>query len=347
MKLSLCIVGCGGYAKSVLDDVHDMTDVAQYYFASRDVEKARSYCETYGGIGYFGSYEDAARDPRVKAMYFFTPHDVHLENTRLATSHGKHVLMEKPIARTIPEARELILATQDAGVRLMVAENFRFLPAVDKAKELIAKGAIGDLRLIQVQNEGYDTDAVNWRASVARAGGGRFIDGGVHFVDMLINLGGIPERVYAVAESPKVLPDFGGEDGVLLTAHLPGGVTGLIQYSGGTSITTRCDNVKVTGTRGQLSFPSFGSEVTVETRQGKHTIQTVPARRGVRGMLREFRDCVAEDREPVMSGQEALNDLDALGVLLGADQVAEARRIIAEGPGGPALVAQNPGMTPK
>ena len=84
MTLSLCIAGCGGYARSVLDSVHDMTGEFDFYFASRDEAKAREYCETYGGAGYFGGYEEAAADPRIEAMYFFTPHDTHLGNARMA-----------------------------------------------------------------------------------------------------------------------------------------------------------------------------------------------------------------------------------------------------------------------
>ncbi len=48
MKISLCIMGCGGYAKTVLDDISDMTDLFDYYFASRDEDKAKAYCDQYG-----------------------------------------------------------------------------------------------------------------------------------------------------------------------------------------------------------------------------------------------------------------------------------------------------------
>ena len=114
-KLSICIVGCGKYAHTVMEYIGDMTDEVEFSFASREIDKAREYCEQYGGSAYYGSYEDAAKDPRIDAMYFITPHDLHLENARLAAKHGKHVLMEKPIARTVAEARELIDATSAPG----------------------------------------------------------------------------------------------------------------------------------------------------------------------------------------------------------------------------------------
>ena len=64
-RLSLCIVGCGKYAHTVMEYIGEMTGEIEYSFASRDVDKARSYCERYGGSAYYGSYEDAASDPGV------------------------------------------------------------------------------------------------------------------------------------------------------------------------------------------------------------------------------------------------------------------------------------------
>lgn len=320
MKISLCIVGCGGYAKGVLNDVRDMTDVAEFFFASRDIKKAKAYCKQYGGVDYFGSYEEAASDPRVQAMYFFTPHHKHLENVQLAAKHGKDILMEKPIARTMLEAEEIIDTAESAGVKLMIAENFRFDPAVTKAKELIDAGEIGDLRFVDVRSEGYDISASGWRLDRERTGGGRFIDGGIHYVDVLRNLGGHPEQVYAACHAPKIVPGIEGEDGITVTARFAGGLTGLIQYSGGTPIQRKWDEVRATGTRGQLQFGVFGNEVRLETPTGAQVFPVEPAFRGVRRMLREFYDSITEEREPIMSGQEGLNDL---AVVLASFQSAD------------------------
>ena len=321
MKLSLCIAGCGRYARSVLDDIRDdLDDEIDFFFADLDPQKARSYSETYRGVGHFGNYEDAAADPRIQAMYFLTPHDRHLDDATLAARYRRHILMEKPIARTAEEATELIRAAEAGGVKLMVAENFRFLPIVQRAKELIAQGAIGELRSVQVRREGYDARAVEWRASVVRNGGGRLIDGGIHRIDILLNLGGFPETVYAMVESPKVLPDHEGEDGISIMAQLPNGVTGMVHYSGGTSVAEPSDWVKVTGTRGVISFMPNGSDLTIESRDQKSTVHVEPSRIAVKRMVREFRDCILVGREPLMSGSEALNNL---AVVLAAYESAE------------------------
>ena len=324
MRLSLCIVGCGKYAKTVLRDIHDMTDELELFFASRDLNKAREYCEAYGGSGYFGSYEEAASDPRVDALYFFTPHNLHLENALLAARHSKHILMEKPLALTIDESTEMMKAASDAEVRLMVAENYRFLPAVQKCKDIIKQGYIGNLRLIQIQAESYRA-ATNWRTSAEIVGGGSFIDGGIHFVDVLVNLGGFPDRVYAV-KPPQVFRNVGGEDGMVLVAHLSDGGVGLINYSTATASTRENHLINVTGTKGFLSFTPYGNEMLLDTQDVRRTIRLPEARRGVRSMLREFRDSIAEDREPLMSGKEGLQDL---AVVLGAYESADQGREVS------------------
>ena len=74
----------------------------------------------------FGSYEEAAADPRVQAMYICTPHHLHWEQAVMAARAGKHVLVEKPIALTLEEANDIVAEAQRAGVTLMVAENYRY-----------------------------------------------------------------------------------------------------------------------------------------------------------------------------------------------------------------------------
>lgn len=306
--LRICVAGCGQYARTVMDDLRGMAGAPEFAFASRDADKAKSYCERYGGFAYFGSYEAAADDPRVDAMYFLTPHDLHVEHARLAAQRGKHVLMEKPIARTVSEAREMIDSVERAGVMMMIAENFRFDPAVGKARELIDDGAVGAVRFVEVRSEGMD-GVTGWRLSRSRTGGGRFIDGGIHCVDILRYLGGDVERVYARLQGPTLTPGLEGEDGIALNVGFRGGGSGVLQYSGGTPISHKEDEARVTGEKGRLRFSVFGREVTVETRAGTDVIPVEPAFRGVRRMLREFCDAAAQRREPVMNGREALDDL--------------------------------------
>ena len=307
MRPSLCIVGCGAYAREMLGKIQDTVEGLELYFASRERQKAKQFCDEYGGAGYFGSYDDALQDPRVDAAYLLTPHHRHLQDTLLAARHSKHILVEKPIARTTDEAKQMIAAARDAGVKLMVGENFRFLPAVQRVKEMIEAGAIGSVRLVQIQTEAYQRPG-EWRTIAEFVGGGALMDSGIHYVDILLHLAGFPERVYA-AKLPQVFSQMEAEDGIVITAHLPGAAVGVLTYSIGTPTKGWNHWVNVTGTTGRLSFVPDGTELVVDTPEARSTVELPEAGRGVPAMVREFRNSIMEDREPAMSGEEGLKDL--------------------------------------
>jgi predicted dehydrogenase len=96
----------------------------------------------------------------------------------LAAQAGTHILVEKPIARTLAEARAMLAVAQEAGVTLMVAENYRFMAAVRQCKALVNGGAVGTLRMVQLQEEA-PFRPTGWRNRRALNGGGVFIDDGV------------------------------------------------------------------------------------------------------------------------------------------------------------------------
>ena len=110
VPVGICILGCGGVARAHAAAIRRLGGKARLCFASRSAEKAEQYRRRHGGEAAFGSYEEALADPRVQAAVICTPHDLHLEHARLASSHGVHVLLEKPIGRTLEEADEVIRA---------------------------------------------------------------------------------------------------------------------------------------------------------------------------------------------------------------------------------------------
>ena len=322
MKLPLCIVGCGMYAEAVLGNTRDVAGSFDLYFASRDRDKARRYCERFDGAGYFGSYEEAAASPDVQAMYFLTPHDAHVDNALMAAAHSKHVLMEKPIARTVEEALRMRDACADAGVRLMVAENHRFLPTVVRAKELLDSGEIGDLRAVNMTCDWFG-DTGGWRNSLEMAGGGSFMDAGIHYADTLVLLGGMPEQLYA-ASPPRVLGKE-GEDGISIVAHLSGGAIATIVFSNGTRLSDERLEIVVAGTQETLFFHPFGDAIERQSLDGGR-LEPVGGLGGSSAMLMEFRASILEDREPVMSADEGIADLE---VVLAAYRSVETRAPVA------------------
>jgi len=310
MKLGLCILGCGEFAGTFAQEIAPLADEIDLYFASRDAAKAEAYNVRFHGSGSFGSYQEAAADPRVEAMYLCTPHYLHLEHVTLAARAGKHVLVEKPIARTVAEAEEIIQEARQAGVNLMVAENYRFMAVVRQAKELIEAGAIGHPRLIQLQEEGAFRPA-GWRNSRDLNGGGVFIDGGIHKVDILTFLAGRPQTVYATAPR-RADPNLDAEDALVVVTTSETGVVGVINHSSAKTQDPAPKWVSVLGTEGRLYFELSQSWLKLHDGRSERTLPCPGDRHGLVTMVREFRDSIRQGRQPEMSGREGLEDLEVV-----------------------------------
>ena len=219
----------------------------------------------------------------------------------------------------------MIECARSCGINLMVAENYRFLPALDKALDVMRtadENGIGQLRSIRIICEGYRAPS-NWRRSLRRTGGGVFIDGGIHFVNLLVSLGGFPERISATW-LPKVFKSSEGEDGINILARLPNGASGTVLFSRATNISKTRQHVTVDGGRGRLTFIPYGSEVILEKGATKRKIRTSKSYRGTRKMVREFQESIIENREPLMSGEKGLDDLSiVLAIYKSAESLTE------------------------
>ena len=310
MKLGLCILGCGEFAGTFAQEMAPLGDEIDLYFASRDAAKAAAYNQRFHGSGSFGSYQAAAADPRVEALYLCTPHYLHLEHVALSARAGKHVLVEKPIARTVAEAEEIIQEARQARVNLMVAENYRFMAVVRHAKELIEAGAIGHPRLIQLQEEGPFRPA-GWRNSRDLNGGGVFIDGGIHKVNILTFLAGRPLTVYATAPR-RADPGLDAEDGLVVVTTSATGVVGVINHSSAKTQDPGPKWVSVLGTEGRLYFELSQSWLKLHDGRSERTLPCPGDRHGLVTMVREFRNSIRQGRQPEMSGREGLEDLEVV-----------------------------------
>ena len=306
-ELSICVLGCGGYAADFASKVRSLSGEISLSFASRDASRAKEYWRRFGGRAFYGSYEEAAADPGMDALYICTPHHLHRPHAELGMRFGKHILVEKPIAHNLSDAAAMVNAAQMAGMTLMVAENVRYMAQVRRCRELVLEGAIGKLRLVQFEEE-YPFRPGGWRSYAAMNGGGVLIDGGIHKVHFMRYLGGEPERAFA-AELPKTMAGFEGEDGIVATLVWPGGATGLINHSW-TAGNPKPPMVEVSGSEGRISFEVGSGQLELVKGGMIRVMQFPPDNRGLPSMVREFGQCILEGRDPETSGEEGLRDLE-------------------------------------
>jgi predicted dehydrogenase len=305
--LGLALVGCGRFATFHARAARRLGGAVRIAFASRDAARAESYQRRFGGFAAFGSYEEAAADPRVDALVVCTPHHLHGAHARLAAEHGKAVLLEKPIARTLDEADEIIAAADAAGVVLMVAENVHFAPGFVAARAYLRDGAIGAVRQIVVSARGYRQPS-GWRRRRADMGGGLLIDGGIHYLHLLRDWAGPVERVVAVTP-PNTFSDIEGEDTVFLLLRFRSGAVGALMNSVAAPALRRSQWAWLTGTEGSLGVDHRGRALWLRGSRGSRVRAFVRDRRGLEAQLAEFVAAVREGRPPTLSPESARADL--------------------------------------
>jgi len=319
MTNGLVVVGCGGIAQRHAAAARRLR--VPLVFASRDEDRARRYARTFGGVAAYGSYAAALADPRAAGAIICTPHDRHVADARAAFAAGKHVLLEKPLARTLDEADEIIAEAAVAGRVLMVAEQFHFMPAFRRVKAVLDAGHVGALRELHLIARGFGARG-GWRSSAEAVGGGCLIDGGIHYVHNLRRWGGEVRRVMAL-RPPQTITTMEGEDAIGVLAEMDGGVLGLLSNSLGAPGLPRVQWSTVTGTRGSCFADNRGRFVLV---RGERRPRLSLFRRDVRGyeaMLAAFRDAMARGTAVEMGAAEGRADL---AVVLAAYRSLAGRR---------------------
>ncbi|NDJ74860.1 MAG: Gfo/Idh/MocA family oxidoreductase [Chloroflexi bacterium] len=158
--------------------------------------------------GYENAYTDWRKMLENDQIHVFDnggPNDAHAEPCIAAAAAGKHVFCEKPLARTAEEAKGMLDAVEKAGVKHMVAFNYRFVPAVMQARKLIESGKLGRIyhwRAVYLQEWGMDPKMpTTWRFQKAVAGSGALGDLGAHIIDLARFLVGEPKRVTGMTQN--------------------------------------------------------------------------------------------------------------------------------------------------
>ncbi|MGY5117183.1 Gfo/Idh/MocA family protein [Streptomyces sp. 900105755] len=200
-----------------------------------------------------------------------TPGDSHAEIALAALAAGKHVLCEKPLANTVAEAEAMAAAAQQAraahGARAAVGFNYRRVPAVSLARQLVAEGRLGRIRHVRaqyLQDWLVDPEApVTWRLRAERAGSGSLGDLGAHAVDLAQFLTGEPiTGVSAVLETfvPERPDPAGGrrpvtvDDAAAFTARFGGGALGVFEATRFATGRKNALRIEVDGELGALVF---------------------------------------------------------------------------------------------
>ncbi|MBE0689647.1 MAG: Gfo/Idh/MocA family oxidoreductase, partial [Anaerolineae bacterium] len=204
--------------------------------AGRDQAAVNEAAKRYGYERAYTDWRRMIRNRNVQVFDNNAPNNAHATPSIYAAEHGKHVICEKPLARSAAETRRMLDAVQKAGVKHMVAFNYRFIPAIVQAKKLIASGALGRIyhfRAVYLQE--WSTDPAfpkTWRLDKKAAGSGALGDLGAHIIDLGRFLIGEPKRISAMTKTfieQRPLPDGSGTG----TVDVDDAFTSLVEFENG------------------------------------------------------------------------------------------------------------------
>lgn len=168
-------------------------------------ELAKAAADRYGFESYSSDWRRVVEDPEIDIIDIVTPNNSHAEIAIAAAKAGKHIICEKPLARTGEESKRMLDAVTEAGVKHMVAFNYRRTPAVALAKKYIEEGAIGkvlNFRGTYLQDWSADpASPLSWRFRKDIAGSGALGDIGTHVIDFARYLVGEITEVMGVAST--------------------------------------------------------------------------------------------------------------------------------------------------
>jgi predicted dehydrogenase len=183
--MDVAIIGCGGIGRRRAEAVANVDELDLAFCVDVDARAAESLAAAWGAEASTDWDAIIGRDD-VDLVIVSTPNFLHAPISIAAAESGKHVLCEKPLARNPEEARAMVQAADDAGVQLCTGFNHRFSAQTAKAIELFRDGAIGDPVFIRARtgHKGGPAFAARWFCSKEKAGGGTFLDNGVHALDL-------------------------------------------------------------------------------------------------------------------------------------------------------------------
>lgn len=255
------------------------------------------------------------------------PNDLHCEFTVKAAAAGKHVICEKPLCLNLRQADEMIAACQRANVKLMYAEEICFAPKYVRVKRLLDDGALGYPTLIK-QLEKHDGPHAAHFWDVDRAGGGVGLDMGCHAIEFfrwMLDKQPI-KSVYAHMDTLVHKDKTRGDDNALILVEFEGGCVGLAEESW-TKLGGMDDRMELYGSKGVAfadllrgssihTYSSTGYDYAVEkagtTAGWSFTMFEECWNYGFPQEMAHFVDCVQNDKQPIVSGEDGRATLEAL-----------------------------------
>lgn len=247
-KIRWGILSTGFIAKTFAEGLAVLPDAELIAVGSRTQASADSFGKLFDIPRRYASYEALAQDPDVDVIYVATPHPFHKENSLLCLEAGKAVLCEKPFAINAEEAEAVIKVAQAKQLFIMEAMWTRFIPLMVKLRQLLAEGAIGEVRMLTADFGFRIPFNAQSRLLNPELGGGALLDVGIYPVSLAFMLfGGAPAEITSMAH----LGQTGVDEQAAITFRYPEGQLALLH----TAVRTETpQEAIIMGTEGRIKI---------------------------------------------------------------------------------------------
>ena len=326
--LGVALVGLGKYSTGQLGPALRQTALCRLMgVVTGSPEKGAQWAKDYGfppkNIYSYDTMQQMADNPDIDIVYIVTPNGLHATHAIAAARAGKHVICEKPMARTVAECDSILAACRKAKVQLSVGYRLHFDPYHRELMRLAREKDFGVFTNMTA-DRGFIMKSKVWRADKQLAGGGPIMDLGIYIIHgacMAAN-GATPLSVTA-SEHPKTRPDIFSdvEEGMNWTMEFPGGVVCTAQ----TSYQHGADRFRAEGDKGWIEFKEHAFTyrgMVVETSRGPLNF-TPPNQQALQ--MDDFADCILSNRETSVPGELGRRDLAIIEAIYTA--AATGRRV--------------------
>jgi predicted dehydrogenase len=272
------IIGCGDVTEKKSGPAFSKVPHSKLVAVMRrDGAKAEDYARRHRVPKWYTDAAALIQDPEINAIYVATPPGSHLEYTLLAAAAGKPVYVEKPMALNYQQCRQMVEACEQARVPLYIAYYRRSQPLFLKIKELIAAGAIGEVRLVNIRlyhppQPDLQPDNLPWRVLPEIAGGGLFFDLASHQLDLMdFIFGPITEVQGQTMNQAELYP---AEDVIAANFQFASGLQGSGLWCFTVAESARTDSTEIIGTAGRIEYATFSrDEITLDNQEGRQVIK--------------------------------------------------------------------------
>jgi predicted dehydrogenase len=223
--------------------------------AGRDEAAVAGAAQRYGYERWTTDWRDIVSDPAIGLFDNGGPNSLHAEPTIAAAEAGKHVLCEKPLGRDADESYDIWQRVAATGVKHLCAFNYRFVPAVRLAREMIEAGELGEIRHFRgryLQDWGDDPSLDSWRFDAAAAGSGSLGDLGAHVIDLARFLVGDIATVSGLVRT--FLPGREVDDAIEAAVGFENGAVGTIEATRFALGRRNAFQWEINGSKGSLAF---------------------------------------------------------------------------------------------